>query len=90
MMIGFPVPMVLGGIQGITFLDVGSAWNGKDFQPFGHDNVRGYYFEDLIGGFGFGSRIYLGYFVLKIDTAWRFDMDTISKPKYYFSLGLDF
>jgi len=90
MMIGFPVPMVLGGIQGITFLDVGSAWHGTDFQPFGHDDTRGYYFEDLIGGFGFGSRIYLGYFVLKVDTAWRFDMDSISKPKYYFSLGLDF
>ncbi|MBN2280765.1 MAG: PD40 domain-containing protein [Candidatus Marinimicrobia bacterium] len=90
MQIGFPVPMILGGIQGVSFIDIGSAWYGKEFQPFGYNNSRGYYFEDLIGGFGFGSRIYLGYFVLKFDTAWRFDMDTISKPKYYFSLGLDF
>ena len=90
MQIGFPVPMILGGIQGVSFLDIGSAWYDNHFKPFGHDDNRGYYFDDLIGGFGFGSRIYLGYFILKIDTAWRFDMDTVSKPKYYFSLGLDF
>jgi len=90
MQIGFPLPMILGGIQGVTFLDLGSAWYGSDFKPFGNDDQKGYYFEDLVGGFGFGSRIYLGYFILKIDTAWRFDLDTVSKPKYYFSLGMDF
>ncbi|MFP4548233.1 MAG: peptidase MA family metallohydrolase [Fidelibacterota bacterium] len=92
MQIGFPIPMVLGGIQGVSFLDLGSAWDPteKKFKPFGHSDERGYYFEDLVGGFGFGSRIYLGYFILKIDTAWRFDMDKVSKPKYYFSLGMDF
>ena len=90
MQIGFPFPMILGGIQGVSFLDLGSAWYGTDFQPFGHNDQKGYYLEDLIGGFGFGSRIYLGYFILKIDTAWRFDLDSISKPKYYFSLGMDF
>ena len=88
--IGFPIPMILGGIQGVSFLDIGSAWYGDKFKAFGHNKERGIYFDDLIGGFGFGSRIYLGYFVLKIDTAWKFDLDTISKPKYLFSMGLDF
>ncbi len=88
--IGFPIPAILGNIQGVSFLDVGSAWYGTDFNPIGYDDQRGIYFDDLVGGFGFGSRIFLGYVVLKIDTAWQFDMDTISKPKYYISLGLDF
>lgn len=90
MQIGFPVPMVLGGIQGVTFMDIGSAWFDNHFKPIGHNDEQGYYFDDLVGGFGLGSRIYLGYFILKIDTAWRFDLDSVSKPKYYFSLGLDF
>ncbi len=89
--LGFPVPMILGGIQGITFLDLGTAWfDMKDLHLWGRNDDRGLYLDDLVGGFGFGTRVYLGYFVLKIDTAWRFDLDSVSKPKYYFSLGLDF
>jgi len=37
-----------------------------------------------------GTRIFLGYFLLKIDVAWLFDFDVISSPNYLFSLGLDF
>lgn len=87
--LGWPLPMLLGGIQGCTFLDFGTAWN-DDLNLFGRDNTRGIYMDDLVSGMGFGARIYLGYFLLRIDMAWRYDMDSFSKPKYYFSLGLDY
>jgi Tol biopolymer transport system component len=88
--LGWPLPLAMGGLQGVTFLDLGSAWHNNDFHPFGHDNIRGVYFDDLVGGFGFGTRLFLGYFMLKIDVAWSFDLDNISKPQYLFSLGTDF
>jgi hypothetical protein len=46
--------------------------------------------DDLVSGFGVGTRIFLGYFMLKIDCAWRYDMIKVAKPQWYFSLGLDF
>ncbi len=90
MALGWPLPMTIGGIQGVTFLDMGAAWKDNDLHPFGSSIYDSFYFDDLVSGFGFGTRIFLGYFLLKIDVAWRFDFSTVSEPKYYFSLGLDF
>jgi len=45
---------------------------------------------DMVAGYGMGSRIYLGYFVLKIDVAWRFDLYRTYSPRWYFSFGTDF
>ena len=81
--------MVLGGIQGVTFLDVGSAWDGNKLHLFGRDVYRGYYMDDLVCGVGCGMRMFMGYFMLKIDVAWRYDMDRFYKPMWIFSLGTD-
>lgn len=88
--LGWPLPLTLGGIQGVTFLDFGSAWNGYDLHPFQNDPVNGFGMDDLVAGYGVGSRIYMYYFVLKIDVAWRFDWYRTYKPAWYFSFGLDF
>ncbi|HDN58671.1 MAG TPA: hypothetical protein ENF20_01795 [Candidatus Marinimicrobia bacterium] len=87
--LGWPLPMVLGGIQGVTFLDVGSAWDGNKLHLFGRDVYRGYYMDDLVCGVGCGMRMFMGYFMLKIDVAWRYDMDRFYKPMWIFSLGTD-
>ncbi len=88
--LGWPIPMTLGGIQGVSFLDFGSAWYKDQLQPFGYDSVNGLYMKDLVAGYGCGTRIFLGYFMLKIDVAWRFDFNRVYKPQWYFSLGTDF
>lgn len=88
--LGWPVPLVLGGIQGTTFLDFGSTWYGDKFHPFQNDPINGFMMDDMVAGYGFGTRIYLGYFVLKIDVAWRFDFQRTYSPRWYFSLGTDF
>jgi len=88
--LGWPLPIILGGIQGTTYLDFGSTWYDNELHPFRSDPVRGFMMDDLVAGYGFGSRIYLGYFVLKIDVAWRFDFYRTYSPRWYFSLGTDF
>lgn len=88
--LGWPIPMTIGGIQGVSFLDFGSAWYKDDFQPFGYNDLNGLYMRDLVAGYGCGMRLFLGYFMLKIDVAWRFDFDRTYKPQWYFSLGTDF
>ena len=88
--LGWPLPLTIGGLQGITFFDVGGAWFGNDFHPFANDPYYGTVMDDLVSGFGVGTRIFLGYFLLKIDCAWRYDMIKVHSPQWYFSLGLDF
>jgi len=46
--------------------------------------------KDMLIGTGFGARMYFLYFLLRFDTAWTYDLDKFSKPKYYFSIGADF
>lgn len=87
----FPLPLGLSYIRGAGFLDAGSAWNDdKAYKPFGKNELGETVTQDLILGFGYGFRIYLGFAVLRIDTAWRTDLQTYSSPIYLFSLGADF
>ena len=88
--LGWPIPLKMGGIQGVTFLDMGSAWSNNDLHMFGRTESGGLKMDDLVAGFGIGTRLFFGYFLLKIDIAWRFDLTYVSRPKYYFSLGTDF
>jgi len=39
--------------------------------------------------FGVGTKINLGYFLLRIDAAWDVNENSYSKPQWYFSLGPD-
>ena len=90
LVLGWPLPVTMGGIQGVTFLDFGSTWYDNKFHPFKNDYYRGFMMDDLVAGYGMGARIYLGVFVLKIDVAWRFDFDRTYSPRWYFCLDTDF
>lgn len=91
LLLRFPLPMGLSYIRGAAFLDAGSAWeNDRSFRAFKKNNLGQTVTDDLILGFGYGIRIYLGFAVLRIDNAWRTDFRTYSTPLFYFSLGQDF
>lgn len=74
---GVPDKFMLSNLGSHLFLDVGTAWDNGDE------------FEETIAGFGWGMKINLGYFLLRVDSAWDINDVGYSKPQYYFSLGLD-
>jgi len=87
----FPLPVALQNIRGLLFFDAGSAWNsGDDWKFIDRTANNRRYVRDVVSGFGYGMRINLGFFLLRIDAAWRTDFLHVSSPRYYFSLGADF
>ncbi len=84
------LPLGFQNIQGVAFVDAGTAWSNNDaLKLFTRENG---YFEskDLLLGMGLGTRIILLNIPFKFDVAWNYNFHKFSKPKYYISLGLDF
>ncbi|RME01915.1 MAG: hypothetical protein D6814_00595 [Calditrichaeota bacterium] len=87
----FPLPMGFANIRGAGFMDIGSAWNSNKRFRATYINAQGKRaLRDIVASFGWGFRANLGIFLLRMDTAWRTDLATTSKPHYIFSLGTDF
>jgi outer membrane protein assembly factor BamA len=84
--LAFPLPIGLSNIRGSAFVDAGAVWD-QNSHFRGMNNGR---LQDIKLGYGFGPRINLGYFVLKMDVSWLTDFSKISKPQVYFSLSDDF
>ena len=98
-MLGFlsagPLPL-FQTLFGAAFMDVGSAW-GWDwnnryvkFRAFDYGNGGRLKTRDLLVGTGVGVRMVILYFLLRLDIAWAFNLQSFSPPRYYFSLGYDF
>lgn len=90
-----PIPL-FQTFFGTAFVDVGSAW-GWDwydryvkFQAFDRDGGGSLKTRDLLVGTGFGVRMVILYFLVKLDVAWSYNLQSFSAPKYYISLGYDF
>ncbi|HDL78095.1 MAG TPA: hypothetical protein ENH09_00770, partial [Bacteroidetes bacterium] len=85
-------PIFLQNIRGTLFWDMGSAWeNDKAFRFFSKTPFGNLRLDDVLGGYGFGVRIFLGYFLVRFDTAWKTNIATTSRsPRYYLSLGAEF
>jgi Tol biopolymer transport system component len=85
------LPIFFNNILGVAFLDVGTAWTQNEkLQLFTRNDRNEIKTKDLLIGTGLGSRVYLFGFILKFDFAWSYTVEKWSKPKFYFSLGLDF
>lgn len=85
-----PLPLFFQNILGTVFLDAGSAWNNNDkLQFFSKNEAGNTVTKDLLIGTGVGLRMYF-IFLWKMDVAWKYDVNSFSEPRYYFSLGLDF
>lgn len=86
-----PLPVFFQSLSGIFFLDMGGAWTSKrDFKGIDKDRNGEVYMKDLLSGTGYGVRMIVLGFLLKMDVAWSFNLREFSSPKYYFSLGADF
>jgi len=88
--LGWPLPLELSDIRGVLFVDAATAWDGEFART--SRNVLG-----EIGGrrpqvaAGFGTRVNLGAFVLKLDWARRWDTGRgLVSPGANVSVGADF
>ena len=92
--LGFPLKMIFGNIRGHAFMDIGAAWDkSSEFSsknwPTRYGNIDIGNYSPIIMTSGLGTKINLGYFLLKIEAAWDKNENGYSKPQWYFSLGPD-
>ncbi|MBU0691962.1 hypothetical protein KKH18_09145 [bacterium] len=96
LILGWPLPIALQNVRGALFTDVGAAWfndtfkfSERDRDEFGnHTGTRR--LSDVQVAYGLGTRMNLGFFLLRWDVAWSTDGVDTSKPRYYFSLGAEY
>jgi hypothetical protein len=88
-MMSWPLPLRFTNVRGSFFVDIGSAWDG-DFNFFTRTPGGGIKLDDVLMSFGWGTRLNLGFFLLKYDIAWRTDLTGTSRPNHLFSIGADF
>lgn len=91
LLIGFPFPMTFGNISGVLFSDMGSAWNNSDFRGTVTAEDGSMKLNDLLFSSGIGSRMSLGYFILRYDVSWKWDFSSSSsEPLHLLSIGANF
>ena len=84
------IPLFFQNVIGTAFVDVGTAWTNNEDLNFSFKEPIKDFSKGMLIGTGFGARTYLLFFLLRFDIAWSYDYVGFSKPKYYFSLGVDF
>jgi Tol biopolymer transport system component len=90
--LAFPLPIEFGGIRGVAFLDGGVV------VPAPGDTTRTFHlwdrgtdrFDDLKLGVGFGVRVQISYFLLKLDFAKPLSATSDKSWKFILGLGTDF
>ncbi len=89
---GFPLPIDLTNVGGALFTDIGIAWDeGEPFKPFKKSPNGLVRTKDAFAGIGVGARIFLGFFLIRLDLAWETDFyRTETSPMVLWSLGADF
>lgn len=86
-----PLPLLFRNILGVAFVDMGAAWTDDKALKLLKQNEQGITVaDDLLLGTGVGARMYLLFFLLRVDVAWKYNLDTWEPPRYYFSIGADF
>ncbi len=85
--LGFP-PLMIQGLNGGIFLDMGTVW---DDSPAGLKLMENGRAKDLKAGMGFGVRSGVAFFLVNYELGWRTDFtSTSAKPVHYFSIGAEF
>ena len=86
-----PIPLSLGGIRGAFFFDIGGAWSGDlDALRVAHMVDNEEELKDLNASYGFGIRMWLGYFLMKLDFAWATRFNGQVGRRVHFTLGGEF
>lgn len=85
------LPIGFQNIEGVLFMDAGTAWRDDDALKLFTTNSQGKFVtNDLLLGMGFGTRAVFLNLPVMFDIAWNYNMDKFSSPKYYLSFGFNF
>ena len=84
--LGFPLKVVFGNIRGHAFVDIGAAWDSADEfssnswpEKYGSNDTAK--FSPWVVTSGLGVKINLGYFLLRVESAWDKNPGGYSKPQ---------
>ncbi len=84
-LIAGPLPVLIQGINGAIFFDIGTAFDDKIVGSSGNKELG-----NVLMSSGLGIRSYFLGIPWKIDIAWRNEIYSWSSPYYLFSIGYDF
>ncbi|MBD3347646.1 MAG: BamA/TamA family outer membrane protein [Candidatus Eisenbacteria bacterium] len=85
--IASPIPLSLWGLRGVMFLDAGAVWDDHFRGVEKTDATR---LRDIKAGFGFGVRMRVAFFVVRVDRAWQTDFHETGAATTHFALGAEF
>jgi dipeptidyl aminopeptidase/acylaminoacyl peptidase len=85
--IASPIPLSLWGLRGVMFVDAGAAWD-DEFRGIEDDGGRR--LKDIKASIGFGVRMRLAIFVIRLDRAWPTDLQDTGRAVTHFALGAEF
>lgn len=89
LVVASPIPVALRGLRGVMFIDLGAVWDdNNEFRGASRDG--GFHLEDIKASYGFGVRMNLGFFVIRVDRAWRTDLRSTGGARTHFALGAEF
>jgi dipeptidyl aminopeptidase/acylaminoacyl peptidase len=86
-----PIPLSLGGVRGVFFFDIGGAWSGDiDALRVAHIVDGKEELHQLNASYGFGIRMWVAYFLMKLDFAWATRFNGTVGNRVHFTLGGEF
>jgi Tol biopolymer transport system component len=86
-----PIPLSLGGVRGVFFFDIGGAWDGDpDELRVAHIVDGKEELDGLNASYGFGMRMWVAYFLMKLDFAWATRFNGTVGRRVHFTLGGEF
>jgi Tol biopolymer transport system component len=86
--IASPIPLTLWGLRGVMFLDMGAAWDDTFRGVTSEGGTRR--LKDIYASHGFGVRMNLSMFVVRVDWAWPTDFRRVGDVTTHFALGAEF
>lgn len=85
-----PVPLGMFNLRGAVFGDAGMVWDeGEPLRLTERDGGKIQLASPKLG-FGTGIRTAVYFFLMKLDVAWRTDLQDTSRPRWHFSIGPEF
>ena len=85
-----PVPLGNFSLRGAVFTDAGLIWNPGETLRLSEMGPQGRHLVDPDLSFGTGIRSFFLFALLKLDVAWKTDLQKVSSPRWHFSIGPEF